>query len=125
MSELYDKILAEAAQDRKRGAKPRSARLPSRAVDRVSAAPVVPGPDELRDAPLDGLAVIIDRDWGPVNYAARPYLDAMHALETVDDYYGQDRGYGIVRYFLSNASTWRGPVARAVKAELRRRVGLK
>ncbi len=35
--------------------------------------------------------------------------------------YGADPGSSIVAYFLSNASTWKGPVAKMVKAELRQR----
>lgn len=37
----------------------------------------------------------------------------------MDDKYGADDARGIVLYFLSNATAWRGPVARAVKAELK------
>ena len=76
--------------------------------------------------PLHVIARDVRRDWGRVNFAAVPYLDAMGALETVDDYYGDPyssvdalKGRYVVLYFLSNASTWRGPVARKVKSELR------
>ena len=69
------------------------------------------------------LAEMISRDWGSkVNYGARPYLQAMYSLNSVDDDYGYDTGKSIVLYFLSNASSWRGDLARAVKAELKRRV---
>jgi len=40
----------------------------------------------------------------------------MHA---VDENYGMDRGEDVVRYFLSNAKTWRGETARRIKAELK------
>jgi len=46
----------------------------------------------------------------------------MHDLNTVDDLYGCESGRMIVAYFLSNASGWRGMVAKAVKAELNRRI---
>tara|TARA_R100001086_G_scaffold44965_1_gene19970 strand:- start:1703 stop:1933 length:231 start_codon:yes stop_codon:yes gene_type:complete len=70
--------------------------------------------------PLSVIAADIENDWQEkVNFAARPYLDAMHSLNTVTDYFGGDPGDSIVMYFLSNASTWRGPVARSVKAELK------
>jgi hypothetical protein len=36
--------------------------------------------------------------------------------------YGLDTGYSIVAYFLSNANTWKGDVARAVKKELKKRI---
>lgn len=54
-----------------------------------------------------------------VYYAAKPYVDAMRFLGTVDDYYGADSGDYIVRYALSNLTTWRGETARRVKAELK------
>ncbi len=50
----------------------------------------------------------IARDWKKVNFAAVPYLRAMHEL---DGMYGYDTAKSIVLYFLSNASTWRGPDA--------------
>lgn len=69
--------------------------------------------------PLYKIADEIERDWKNVNYAAIPYLDAMHTLTTMNDNYLLDNGESIVRYFLSNANSWRGEVARRVKAELR------
>jgi hypothetical protein len=70
--------------------------------------------------PLYAIADEIRRDWGAkINYAARPYLDAMRSLEAVTDRYGMDTGHDMVAYFLSNATTWRGDTARRVKAELK------
>ena len=69
--------------------------------------------------PLYQIARDIAKDWRPVNYAAKPYLDAMASLGHVSESYGQDRADSIVRYFLSNATSWRGPVARDIKAELK------
>lgn len=72
---------------------------------------------------LASIANVIRRDWGAkVNFAAKPYLSAMASLQSVRDSYGYDNGKSIVIYFLSNASTWRGDVAKAVKAELKARV---
>ncbi len=68
---------------------------------------------------LSVIAREIRRDWRPVNYAAVPYLDAMGALEKITDMYYADTADSIVRYFLSNAQTWRGDTARRVKAELK------
>ena len=76
--------------------------------------------------PLYEIANEIRKDWGAkVNFAARPYLDAMATLTSVSDNYGWDSGDMIVRYFLSNASTWRGETAKRIKAELKAMVGLK
>jgi len=70
--------------------------------------------------PLYEIAREIRKDWGAkVNFAAKPYLDAMATLNTIDDNYGWDSGKMIVLYFLSNASTWRGETAKRIKAELK------
>lgn len=69
------------------------------------------------------LAELVRRDWGTkLSPCAAPYLDAMLTLRSVDDAYYNDSGRSVVLYFLSNAGSWRGEVARAVKAELKRRV---
>lgn len=67
------------------------------------------------------IAGVVRKHWKNVWFGAKPYLDAMFALNTVNDNYGADSGKSVVLYFLSNASTWRGPVAKAVKAELNKR----
>jgi len=74
---------------------------------------------------LSQIAREIRRDWGNVNYAAKPYLDAMSSLNSVNDKYGYDDAKSIVLYFLSNASSYRGENAKRIKAELKKMVGLK
>ena len=68
--------------------------------------------------PLYKIAEEISGDWKAVNYAAVPYLEALHCLNTIDDDYGCDSGKSMVAYFLSNAATWRGDAARRIKKEL-------
>lgn len=68
---------------------------------------------------LSEIAREIKKEWPSVNYAARPYLEAMRSMASVTDSYGADNGKTIVLYFLANAGTWRGEVARRIKAELR------
>ena len=68
---------------------------------------------------ISHIAGEIEMDWAKVNFAARPYLDAMFSLTSVDDDYGYDSGRSVVLYFLSNASTYRGETARKLKAELK------
>lgn len=68
---------------------------------------------------LSEIASEIKRDWKNVNYAARPYLWAMGSFNTVDDTFGFDSARSVVLYFLSNASSWRGDVAKRVKLELK------
>lgn len=53
-----------------------------------------------------------------VHYS-RPYLGAMAHLTDARDNYGYDTGYSVVAYFLSNAVGWRGPYAKALRAELK------
>lgn len=50
--------------------------------------------------------------------AAMPYLSAMGRLDKLTDSYGADNAASIVRYFLANASQWRGETARTIKKEL-------
>ena len=56
-----------------------------------------------------------------IHPTAAPYLDAMLDLQTPRDGYGADSGESIILYFTCNAAQWRGPLAKAVKAELKAR----
>jgi hypothetical protein len=68
---------------------------------------------------LETIAREIRADWKKPYFGAVPYLDAMRSLGSVDDEFGHDDGRSIVLYFLSNAATWRGPTAKAIKLELK------
>ena len=72
------------------------------------------------DRPLRVIAEEIQKEWKKVKYSAVPYLNAMKTLGSIHDDYYLDSGESIVRYFLSNASGWRGEKAREIKAELKR-----
>lgn len=67
---------------------------------------------------LSVIANEIRKNWDKVYFGAVPYLDAMSTLNSINDRYIHDSGKSIVLYFLSNATTWRGEVARNVKKEL-------
>ena len=67
---------------------------------------------------LSEIAAEIRKEWYPVNYAAKPYLDAMRQLDKITDDYYADSGESVVIYFLSNARSWKGEAARRIKAEL-------
>lgn len=69
--------------------------------------------------PLYEIAREIRKDWSPVNFAAKPYLEAMRELSSINDDYYADSGRSVVLYFLSNAASWRGENARRIKAELK------
>jgi hypothetical protein len=69
--------------------------------------------------PLNEIARDISRDWTKMNYAAKPYVQAMSSLKDMKDMYMADTAQDIVLRFLNNASTWRGNMARSVKLELK------
>lgn len=69
--------------------------------------------------PLYEIARDIKNDWKNVYFGAKPYLDAMATLDSINDNYMFDSAKTIVLYFLGNASTWRGETAKRIKAELK------
>jgi hypothetical protein len=73
--------------------------------------------------PLYTIAADIRNSWPRPYFGAVPYLEAMAGLTAITDKYEYDDADDIVRYFLSNATTWRGADARRIKAELKAMVG--
>jgi hypothetical protein len=80
---------------------------------------------------LYAIGAIIASDWAEkMNYAAVPYVNAFHAMHgfmlgDARANYGADNAKSMVIYFLGNAATWKGPVAKAVKARLKKAYGVK
>jgi len=68
---------------------------------------------------LREIAAEIYTDWKRPYFGAVPYMKAMHQLESINDNYIADSGKTVVNYFLANAGTWRGDVARRIKKELK------
>jgi hypothetical protein len=68
---------------------------------------------------LKEIAAEVRATWPKVNYAAKPYLDAMATLNSPKENYYADSGESVVLYFLSNAASWRGEDAKRIKAELK------
>jgi hypothetical protein len=68
---------------------------------------------------LNTIARDISRDWTKPYFGAVPYLDAMRSLQSITDKYYYDSAESVVRYFLANATSWKGETARAIKAELK------
>lgn len=68
--------------------------------------------------PLYTIAKEIRKDWQKMYFGAVPYYQAMTTLDSIKDSYGCDSAKSIVLYFLSNAATWRGEVAKRIKLEL-------
>lgn len=78
---------------------------------------------DLTNKSISEIAYIIREDWGAkVYFGAIPYLFAMTEIDSVNDKFGCEDGKTQVLYFLSNANTYRGEIARAVKAELKKRI---
>jgi len=72
----------------------------------------------ITNRPIWQIANEIHTDWKSVNYAAKPYLEAMECLVDINDNYGCDSGKLVVAYFLGNATQWKGEKAREIKREL-------
>lgn len=68
---------------------------------------------------LSEIAAEIHADWKALHGAAQPYMDALSEVRSARDRYGVETGSDMIQGFLNNAQTWRGPVARRVKAELK------
>ena len=71
------------------------------------------------DRPLWQIAKDIKKNWQRPYFGAVPYLEAMEQLDSINDMFYEDSAKSVVLYFLSNATTWRGDVAKAIKAELK------
>lgn len=76
---------------------------------------------------ISTIAGQIERDWksnskNGIYFGAVPYLQAMYSMDSIRDSVGDDPGPHVVNYFLSNAQTYRGSLAKVIKAELKRRV---
>ena len=69
--------------------------------------------------PLYEIASEIRKEWKSVNYAAKPYLEAMSSLSSIGDNYYLESGKSIVLHFLVNASSFRGEAAKRIKSELK------
>jgi hypothetical protein len=68
--------------------------------------------------PINEIAKEIRADWKNVSAYAEPYLVAMEEMVDITKPYYYDSGVSVVLYFLSNATSWRGEVARKIKKEL-------
>ncbi len=78
----------------------------------------MPAKVEVECRPLYEIAQEIERKWRPINFAAKPYVEALASLKTINDMYGLDSAVEIVARFLGNAAQFKGPEAKALKDEL-------
>jgi hypothetical protein len=68
---------------------------------------------------ISTIAYDIKKSWAKPYFGAKPYLDAMVHLNTINDKYYDDTAQSVVMYFLANASTFRGNDAKVLKQELK------
>lgn len=73
---------------------------------------------------ISKIAFDISKNWPNPYFGAVPYIRAMKSLDSINDHYHYESARSVVLYFLSNAKTWRGEQAKAIKAELRSMAGL-
>lgn len=71
---------------------------------------------------ISEIGYLIKDDWKNIYFGAKPYLSAMYTMDSIKDEYGSDSGFSIIAYFLGNAQTYKGPIARMTKKELNRRL---
>lgn len=80
------------------------------------------------NTPTRSLSVIareIRADWVKMSPYAKPYVQAMSEMNSINEPYYADSGKSVVLYFIANAGSWRGEVAKRVKAELKQMAGIK
>ena len=57
---------------------------------------------------------------GKISPYAKPYLDALRSLDSIEDMYYADSASTVVAYFLANVKAYQGPKAKELKAELKK-----
>ena len=70
--------------------------------------------------PLSDIAAEIQKDWGSrMSGLAKPCVDAMARLNSINDKYGLDTAVEVVSRFIGVAGTWHGATAKRIKTELK------
>jgi hypothetical protein len=64
------------------------------------------------------IAILIQKKWQNIDPYARPYLEAMKTLNTINDKFFSDSAQSIIAYFLLNAASWEDPEANKIKKYL-------
>ena len=90
----------------------------------ISADEVLPVLPDFQKMSVQDIGQYIRRTWRSPYFGAKPYIDAMPDINS-NGMYMFDPWTEIVAYFLANATTWRGLEAKAVKAELNRRLRMR
>ncbi|MEO5348895.1 MAG: hypothetical protein H7836_04540 [Magnetococcus sp. YQC-3] len=74
---------------------------------------------DLQNKSINQLGAIVAKEWVKPYFGAVPYIKALQQIN--DGKYLFEDEKTIVIYFLSNARTWKGDIAKEVKQELKRR----
>ena len=69
--------------------------------------------------PIYSLAQEVSKLWREVDPAAQPYLERMRLMERIHDNVDDHPGRETIQGFLDNSTSWTGPDASRIKAELR------
>lgn len=69
--------------------------------------------------PLHEIARDIRKAWPRPYFGATPYLEALREIASTDEMFYHETGASVVRGFLANAQTFRGPMAKTLKDELK------
>jgi len=69
--------------------------------------------------PIKFIADDIKKDWVNMSPYAKPYWEAMQSLTWITDNYYYDSAESVLRYFLANANTWKGEIAKQIKQEIK------
>ena len=67
---------------------------------------------------LRAIAEEIKADWHTIHPVAKPFVDALATLESIDDMFHRDRAIAVVARLRGACGTWRGATARRIKLEL-------
>ena len=68
---------------------------------------------------LSQIADLISNSWNNMPLKIDEYVEAMSQIESIEDKYGDyETGAEIVTYFLANAKSWQGDIAKDVKQHL-------
>lgn len=77
---------------------------------------------DIQTCTISVLFRMVRKDWKNTYFGAVPYIDALLCCQSLDSMYGVETARDLIPYFLANANTWRGDVARMIKKELKRRL---
>ena len=74
-------------------------------------------PKEMALNSLTALCQSVRKDWSTINPSAEAYLQRIEAIRDLDDRIDGITGVTAIAYFLTFATSWRGPVADEVKRQ--------